>query len=450
MERTWTIGELAEDAAAALAADGSAQVSGRVRDLPNERLIRWYTTIGLVDPPLGRRGRTSLYGPRHLLQLVAVKRRQAAGRSIAEIQLELAGAPNATLAQIAALPTPLAPTPPMHSPGSAPSAPATGSTPRADSEPPTGSAPSADLAPSAESEPHALAAGSAPPAGSADSEPHTPAAGAGPPTSSASSPGSVRPTRSSGSARSTGRRLEPARIAGADDETAADPEAPATSVGRPEGSISPAADSLGGEERQPGSTGERSRERESFWRARPDVSYREATVAGDYRVTHHTLVQGVRLVPGLTVLLDVPTLSGDDLAAIETAARPLLDELRRRGLLPVKDPTGASVKGPAGDPTKGPAGDSVLGPANGPAGDPVIGPAEDFTEGPVGDSTEDPAGALTRGPADGPAGSLAEGATEDSAAAPAADITEGPATDSAGGSAETPAFLPAAQPRRTQ
>ncbi|MCP9952744.1 helix-turn-helix domain-containing protein [Actinomadura madurae] len=112
MERTWTIGELAEDAAAALAADGSAQASGRVRDLPNERLIRWYTTIGLVDPPLGRRGRTSLYGPRHLLQLVAVKRRQAAGRSIAEIQLELAGATNTTLAQIAALPTPLAPTPP--------------------------------------------------------------------------------------------------------------------------------------------------------------------------------------------------------------------------------------------------------------------------------------------------------------------------------------------------
>ncbi|MCP9981963.1 MerR family transcriptional regulator [Actinomadura madurae] len=381
MERTWTIGELAEDAAAALAADGSAQASGRVRDLPNERLIRWYTTIGLVDPPLGRRGRTSLYGPRHLLQLVAVKRRQAAGRSIAEIQLELAGATNTTLAQIAALPTPLAPTPPMDSPGS------------------------------------------------------------------------VRPTGSSGSARSVGRRLEPARIAGADDETAADPEAPATSAGGPGGSISPAADSLGGEERQPGSAGEGSREREGFWRVRPDVSYREATVAGDYRIAHHAVVQGVRLVPGLTMLLDVPTLSGDDLAAIETAARPLLDELRRRGLLPVKDPTEASVKGPPGVPT--------TGPAEGPAGDPFIGPAEDFAEGPVGDSTGDPAGALTRGPADGPAGSLAEGATDsaadtsadtsaDSAADPAADTTEGPATDSAGGSAETPAFLPAAQPRRTQ
>ncbi|MFD0538287.1 MerR family transcriptional regulator [Actinomadura luteofluorescens] len=103
---TWTIAELADRAGAALAADGSAQVSGRVRDLPNERLIRWYTTIGLIDPPLGRRGRTALYGPRHLLQLVAVKRRQASGRSISEIQIELAAATDADLARIAALPGP--------------------------------------------------------------------------------------------------------------------------------------------------------------------------------------------------------------------------------------------------------------------------------------------------------------------------------------------------------
>ncbi|TDE22788.1 MerR family transcriptional regulator, partial [Actinomadura sp. 6K520] len=116
MEGTWTISELAERAAAALAVDGSTQVSGRVRDVPNERLIRWYTTIGLVDPPLGRRGRTALYGPRHLLQLVAVKRRQAAGRSIAEIQVELTGVTDATLERVAALPYP-ATAPPPQPPG---------------------------------------------------------------------------------------------------------------------------------------------------------------------------------------------------------------------------------------------------------------------------------------------------------------------------------------------
>jgi DNA-binding transcriptional MerR regulator len=107
MERTWTITELAEQATAILAAGSPVsadQVNGRVRDLPNERLIRWYTTIGLVDPPLARRGRTARYGRRHLLQLVAVKRRQADGLTIAGIQAELAGVPDSTLLEIARLP----------------------------------------------------------------------------------------------------------------------------------------------------------------------------------------------------------------------------------------------------------------------------------------------------------------------------------------------------------
>ncbi len=108
----WTIGELAERAAEALrpSADPGRDLTapspnGRVRDVPNERLIRWYTTIGLLDPPLARRGRVALYGRRHLTQLVAIKRRQAAGRSIAEIQVELAGATDAALEAIARLPS---------------------------------------------------------------------------------------------------------------------------------------------------------------------------------------------------------------------------------------------------------------------------------------------------------------------------------------------------------
>jgi hypothetical protein len=72
---------------------GMTRANGRVRDVPNERLIRWYATVGLVDPPLSRRGRVARYGPRHLLQLVAIKRRQAEGRSLAEIQAELAARP---------------------------------------------------------------------------------------------------------------------------------------------------------------------------------------------------------------------------------------------------------------------------------------------------------------------------------------------------------------------
>jgi DNA-binding transcriptional MerR regulator len=111
MSESWTIGELAERATDVLRAASGTAVNGRVREVPGERLIRWYTTIGLVDPPLTRRGRIALYGNRHLLQLVAVKRLQAAGRSIADIQADLAGATDARLAATAGLPAPEAGTP---------------------------------------------------------------------------------------------------------------------------------------------------------------------------------------------------------------------------------------------------------------------------------------------------------------------------------------------------
>jgi DNA-binding transcriptional MerR regulator len=140
MEESWTITELAELAAEALARpgtlgpfgmngpdqpagelgtgpdsepdsgaggepDGAAvRANGRVRDVPNERLIRWYGTVGLVDPPLSRRGRVARYGRRHLLQLIAVKRRQAEGKSLAQIQAELAGATDEVLAAVARVP----------------------------------------------------------------------------------------------------------------------------------------------------------------------------------------------------------------------------------------------------------------------------------------------------------------------------------------------------------
>ncbi|WP_062443333.1 MerR family transcriptional regulator [Herbidospora daliensis] len=99
MDETWTIAELAERATAALA--GLAPANGRVSDVPNERLIRYYTTIGLLDPPLARRGRIALYGRRHLLQLVAIRRRQAEGLSNAAIQQDLLGATDARLTELA-------------------------------------------------------------------------------------------------------------------------------------------------------------------------------------------------------------------------------------------------------------------------------------------------------------------------------------------------------------
>jgi DNA-binding transcriptional MerR regulator len=100
----WTLDELVDRVGDALAAEYPGAPNGRVRDVPDRRAIRWYTTIGLVDRPLGMRGRSALYGPRHLLQLVAVKRRQADGHSLAAIQAELAGAGDETLAEVARVP----------------------------------------------------------------------------------------------------------------------------------------------------------------------------------------------------------------------------------------------------------------------------------------------------------------------------------------------------------
>ena len=100
----WTLDELAERVREALEAEYPGAPNGRVRDVPDRRAIRWYSTIGLVDRPLGMRGRSALYGPRHLEQLVAIKRRQAQGYSLAQIQEELTGLSPSSLADIAHVP----------------------------------------------------------------------------------------------------------------------------------------------------------------------------------------------------------------------------------------------------------------------------------------------------------------------------------------------------------
>jgi DNA-binding transcriptional MerR regulator len=103
-DELWTLEQLPDRVAELLSTDYAGQPNGRVRELPNGRTIRWYTTIGLVDRPVATRGRTALYGPRHLLQLAAVKRLQAAGRTLAEIQEQLVGATDQQLAALARVP----------------------------------------------------------------------------------------------------------------------------------------------------------------------------------------------------------------------------------------------------------------------------------------------------------------------------------------------------------
>ena len=119
-ESPWTLDQLTKLVGAALSVDYDGQASGRVRDLPDRRAIRYYTTIGLVDRPAAMRGRTALYARRHLLQLVAIKRLQAAGLSLAEVQARLAGATDALLERQARVPASL----PVEAEAASPSAPA--------------------------------------------------------------------------------------------------------------------------------------------------------------------------------------------------------------------------------------------------------------------------------------------------------------------------------------
>ena len=103
MTPPWTIQELVEQASRQLAADPSPsnrQVSHGV----DARSIRYYTTAGLVAKPSGYRGRTALYDRLHLAQLIAIKRLQVRGHSLAEIQLRMATGGASLLAELSGQP----------------------------------------------------------------------------------------------------------------------------------------------------------------------------------------------------------------------------------------------------------------------------------------------------------------------------------------------------------
>jgi len=280
----WTIDELARRAAEALASEGVRAPNGRVSEAPDRRVIRWYATIGLLDPPLRTRGRTARYGPRHLTQLVAVKRRQAEGHSLAAIQAELAGATDVTLHRVAGLP-----------PTAVPSAPPVG----------VPAAPGATIAPAPAAPAPAAPAPAAP----------APAAPAPAPTPAAPTP------------------APPAASA------AAGPDRVVAGSGAPDG------------DRQP------------FWRAAPTAAappfYSPVRIvdAYDRLLTPEPDAGAVRPVypvplhPAATLTL-AGRPNGADLAAIHAAARPLLDLLAARGLLP--DPTGPGPTAPDSTEPPGP------------------------------------------------------------------------------------------------
>lgn len=105
----WTLDDLTARVAAALTVDYDGASSGRVRDVPDRRTVRYYTTLGLIDRPAAFRGRTALYGRRHLLQLAAIKRLQAEGLPLHEIQRRLLNLPDAALEPLARVPEAIEP-----------------------------------------------------------------------------------------------------------------------------------------------------------------------------------------------------------------------------------------------------------------------------------------------------------------------------------------------------
>ncbi|GAB3960309.1 hypothetical protein GCM10029978_009290 [Actinoallomurus acanthiterrae] len=314
MDGPWTLAELTTKAASVLSDGRSAPPSGRVRDLPGERTIRWYVTIGLVDPPLSRRGRIAVYGPRHLLQLVAIKRRQAEGRSLADIQAELTGATDATLQRVARLDPLDLPTAspaetaaaPAPAPGERPSAPGAPTPDEAAPEPATGKA-----------GPERVPGGSRPESRTGGPAPEPAAGGAGPegvtggrlPESLGGGPAPGRAARRFWAERTVAAGRGAADAA---DASETDDKVGATGASDTRGALATARGAADAADAS-------------------DTGGAVAAARGAAGASG-ALVRGVRLAPGVTLLLDSSP-SVDDATAIVAAAAPLLDLLSERGLL---------------------------------------------------------------------------------------------------------------------
>lgn len=98
-----TLPEFAAAAAEAVQASGAAPDNRQAKAVPAERMVRYYTSRGLLPRP-GNRGRALTYGRTHLVRLVAIKRLQGQGLSLDEIAERLAGMSAAQVEALAAIP----------------------------------------------------------------------------------------------------------------------------------------------------------------------------------------------------------------------------------------------------------------------------------------------------------------------------------------------------------
>jgi len=80
------VSSLAEQASKILAESGLVQESGTVRDAPDERTIRYYQAEGLISPTEEKNGTASVFGYRHLLQVLVIKKLQSEHLPIRKIR----------------------------------------------------------------------------------------------------------------------------------------------------------------------------------------------------------------------------------------------------------------------------------------------------------------------------------------------------------------------------
>lgn len=97
---SWSLGELSRITQAELEERKIPNPGGRVSQVPSARTIRYYTSLGLVDRPLGYDGGVAQYGHRHLLQLLAIKVLQAEYLPLPEIHKHLHGRSEEELREI--------------------------------------------------------------------------------------------------------------------------------------------------------------------------------------------------------------------------------------------------------------------------------------------------------------------------------------------------------------
>jgi len=99
-ETLWSLEELSQHSQRELEQRKIPNPGGRVSQVLSARTIRYYTSLGLVDRPISYDGGVAKYGPRHLLQLLAIKILQAEYLPLPEIQKQLFGRTEQELTEV--------------------------------------------------------------------------------------------------------------------------------------------------------------------------------------------------------------------------------------------------------------------------------------------------------------------------------------------------------------